>query len=76
MGYGRAPFIWLLAIADGSMKLLGSYMPFCGDAWKSMARKLRLADGLLSAQRRRKCELVWEMDEREEAGCRDEGEVE
>ena len=33
----RAPFIWGLAMALGSMKLEGSYMPFCGD-WKSMMR--------------------------------------
>jgi hypothetical protein len=32
---GRAPFIWGFAIALGSMKLEGSYIPFWGD-WKSM----------------------------------------
>lgn len=36
MGYGlRAPFIWGLAMALGSMKLEGSYIPFWGD-WKSI----------------------------------------
>ena len=33
--YGRAPFIWGFAMALGSMKLEGSYIPFWGD-WKSM----------------------------------------
>ena len=37
MGYCRAPFIWLPAMALGSMKLEGSYMAFCDD-WKSRAR--------------------------------------
>jgi hypothetical protein len=36
-GKGRAPFIWGVAIALGSMKLAGSYMAFWGD-WKSMMR--------------------------------------
>lgn len=37
IGYWRVPFIWLFAMALGSMKLEPSYMPFCGD-WKSIAR--------------------------------------
>jgi hypothetical protein len=41
MGYERAPFICGFAIALGSMKLEGSYMPFWGD-WKSMLRGYRM----------------------------------